>query len=164
MDYAQSQEFPITIVTGSGTFSNETEQFESSADFMNAVLTSAGARDLQRSDNTVPAPMNNLNAGDLLLVRNNGVTANHVQMVTSVTSAEYGVHQGNSGILNGVPGASRLLGASNPRSISYTGVAIQRGTYDRSDTSWTRDGAKSLNYGTEHNLQSRSWNFSAWNR
>ena len=161
IDFAELNGLPISIVNGQGTFSAASDQFNNVADFRNAILTSTGARDLQNSQNTSGVMLHDTNVGDMLLVRSNGRTVNHVQLVTSMAENSVGIHQGNSGILNSVPGASKFLDASNPRSWFYTGVPVQTGTWSRKGD-YSRDGVITPQAYKKFNLIAKRWNFKKW--
>jgi len=163
IDYASTNGLPLAIANGSGTFNAASDQFTDVAGFTNTVLTTTGASDLQNPANTVGVDMSQLSAGDLLLTRSNGVTANHVQLVTSVSDNYMGIHQGSVTWLNGLPGASRILGASNPTSIFYAGTPITHGSIF-GNTAYVNRGTGTIqhNYFRVNNIQTRRWHFGGW--
>src|SRR5690606_36624589 len=130
---------------GEGVFDSNSKSYDNVGDFRNDVLTTTGASDLQNNNNTTQIAegdnsIQNATSGDILLKRNENNVATHVQVVSSSDSNSVNINQGNSGILNGVPGSSRVLGAGNPNSPFYTGTNIQAGSYNKNNGSYTRNG------------------------
>ena len=72
-----------------------------------------------------------------------------------------GISQENSGTLNAIPGTSRVLGASNPNSVFYTGKPIERGSYDVNAGVYFNNTTGKIihNYRTVKNIDVRRWNF-----
>ena len=189
IDFASENSLPLTIVNGSGTYSAASDKFSDAESFKNEVQKTTAAKDLQNDKNTTESHFNSAKPGDIFLKRNDKDVATHVQVVTKVTDNKIDIRQGNAGILNSVPGASRILDASNPKSPFYTGVPVQSGSYDLKSGSYSRaitstytsQGAgytpgNTLPTTTQaftkmqvthnsvkaFNLQTRSWNFKAF--
>jgi RHS repeat-associated protein len=166
IDYASSNGLPLEITNGKGTFSAASDDFTDVAGFTDKVLSTTGASDLQNPANTVGVDMNQVGAGDLLLTRSNDVTANHVQLVTSVSNNSMTIYQGNANLFNGIPGASRFLGASNPNSLFYAGVSVTRGAiyFNNGNSVYVNRSTGSIinNYMSTKNIETRRWNFGGW--
>lgn len=168
IDYASENGLPVTIENGSGTYDSNSESFDNVSEFKDGVLVTTGASDLQNNSNTTQITegensTNNAVAGDIILNRNDENVATHVQVVSSVEGDNVNIQQGNSGVLNRVPGASRILNASNPNSTFYTGTKAQSGTYNRNSGSYSRNGNTTPNAAKNFNLERRKWNFRAFN-
>ena len=168
IDFASENNLPVTIENGEGVFNSNSEKFNNIDDFRNSILTTTGASDLQNNNNTVQIiegenSLQNAGPGDILLNRNDDNIATHVQLVSSVDENNVNIQQGNSGVLNRIPGASKVLGAGNPNSSFYTGTNIQSGSYNKSKGSFTRNGNTTTNATTSFNLERRQWNFKVFN-
>lgn len=138
LDFASENNLPVSIKNGSDTYSSNSDDYDNESDFKNAVLTTTGARDLQRSENTVAADSKNLQSGDILILRNSNGIGHHVQVVASSSKNSINVAQGNSGIANVIPFSSGLFGAGNPKSIFYTGTRVETGVYNLLNNTYSR--------------------------
>jgi hypothetical protein len=65
-------------------------------------------------------------------------TPTHVQLVYYINEDIWGIAQGNSNFLNKVPGARRLLNASDSNSRFYIGTNIQFAEYHTSKDEYKR--------------------------
>jgi hypothetical protein len=150
--------------TGEGVYDARSDAYTDMATFKNDVLTYTGAPDLQNSRNAVPIGINNATAGDLILNRytDNNV-ARHVQVVSSPVNeiGIMGIVQGNSGVMNKVPGASRVFGAGNPASLFYTGQHIEKAIYIPAADFYKNysTGSTYSKYSQVQNIDIRRWNF-----
>jgi hypothetical protein len=202
-EFASFRQLPVRLVTGARVCSNimpymtaeqkellllaeqskwplpadELEQYSSTVNgFCDMVMQVYGARDMQKVGvNTVNvATPEDLLPGDILAhVKLGNSVATHIQVVTSVAKNKIGIHQGNSGALNIIPFASRILNAADPRDDDYTGQPIERGVYNRvAYDRWDYD--KLLITGEDHKddrkkdfmkqMQLYRWNFMGFNQ
>jgi hypothetical protein len=154
IDFSSSNNLPVVIGNGSGVLDVRSDRFNSIDDFKNAVLTSTGASDLQRGENTLALNTNDVQSGDLLLQRDNGTTANHVQVVRGTTNSTIEIAQGNS-----------FIGSSNPTSFLYTGQKITFGTINKTTGNYNnyQTGKFRANFLKKYNVEAREWNFINWN-
>ena len=122
---------PVTIINGTGTFDARSGKYTDAEAFKNDVLNFTGASDLQNDQNTITINVDQATSGDIILNRYEDGTAHHTQVVYSPTNeiGIMGIKQGNSGFMNKIPGASQILGGSNPSSIFYIGKPIQNAIY-----------------------------------
>ncbi|MEA4937832.1 MAG: hypothetical protein VB102_14530, partial [Paludibacter sp.] len=161
IDYASAKGLPVTIQNGSGTYDARSDNYTDMATFKNDVLTTTGARDLQNSNNTIEANIWGSKSGDIIINRNDENIGHHIQII-EIPEIEgvVGISQGNSGVLNVIPGASRI-GAGNPNSIFYTGKPIERGSYDIYAGVYFNQTTNKIinNYQTVKNIDVRRWNF-----
>ncbi len=164
IDYASQNGLPVTIVNGEGTFDARSDNYTDMATFKNDVLTFTGARDLQNSANAYGIDINSATTGDIILNRyqDNNI-ARHAQVVLSPTNdiGVMGIVQGNSGVMNKVPGASRIFDAGNPQSMFYTGQHIEKAIYIPAADFYKNysTGSTYSNYSHVRNIDIRRWNF-----
>lgn len=168
IDFASTNGLPVTINNGSGIYDASSENYTDAATFKNDVLTTTGARDLQNDKNTVPSDISMAKGGDIIVNRNNKDVGTHIQVVTSgfyIDNTDFvngiSISQGNSGILNIVPGSSSILGAGNPNSSFYTGKPIEKGWIDVNANVYFNNtkGRTIRNYSNTKNIEVRRWNF-----
>ncbi|OGU58587.1 MAG: hypothetical protein A2X64_05020 [Ignavibacteria bacterium GWF2_33_9] len=162
IDFASQNNLPLSITNGSGTF--RPQDFNSIEAFTNTVLGTTGADDLQRYGNTITIASDNISSGDLLLERKDGVHGNHVMMAEFSTNSSLYTIQGNSNLLNGIPGSNKFLRAGYPNSFFYCGkpieagrISISNGIYFNFDTNKER-----INYLNNFNVKALQWNFKKW--
>ena len=163
IDFASKNGLPMQIKTDSGVFNAKSDAYSSVDQFKGDVLSHAGAPDLQKAENTKPIALKDVAPGDTLLKRDSQGLAMHVQLVVGANAGSIDIRQGNSGLLNIFRGASRL-GASDPKSIFYTGQSVQSGTYNLFNGGYTRDGNVTPNAINNFRLDPRVWNFMGWNK
>ncbi len=185
IDFASANGLPFAMGNGSGTYDAASENYSDVATFKNDVLKTTGANDLQSNANSSAIDLRSAQSGDFLLKRDGNNVATHSQLVTSTGNNAIGISQGNSGLLNSIPGSSRILHAGDPNSSFYTGQKVQSGNYNLSTGTYTRQGSVTVpsNFGyfystpvtinntvrvvnavQSFNLVSRSWNFKSWNK
>ncbi len=162
VDFAAKHGLPITIETGSASFSSSSDQFGSPGEFKDIVGGATGATDLSRSSNSVPIGLDDVRPGDLVLMAPDGYIG-HAQVVTGVSRAGWvEIHQGNTRWMG--------LGSGDPTSILYTGASPpQRGMIDpTSDIYWRipplpKKPRAPKNYSKTYRPTYRRWNFTGWN-
>ena len=168
IDFASTNGLPVTINNGSGTYDARSDDYTDVATFKNDVLTTTGARDLQNNNNAVSSDISGARGGDIIVNRNNNDVGTHIQVVTAgfhIGNTDFvngvSIAQGNSGILNGVPGSSRILDSGNPNSSFYTGKPIERGWIDVNANVYFNNtkGTTTNNYSNTKNIDVRRWNF-----
>ena len=164
IDFASKNGLPVKIENGSGTYDAASSSYKDISTFKRDVLTTTAASDLQNSKNTLPSTTDSPGAGDLLVLRNSKGVAHHIQVAGFEIGSLLYIYQGNSGMLNGVPGASSILDASNPESSFYTGTEIQFGVLNLQTGSYNREGNTINNFYSSENVETRAWNFSSWKR
>jgi RHS repeat-associated protein len=171
IDFASTNGLPVIINNGSGTYDARSDYYTDVGTFKNDVLTTTGARDLQNKNNTVSTDIAGVRGGDIIVNRNNNNVGTHIQVVTAsfyIGNTDFvngvSVAQGNSGLLNGVPGSSSILGAGNPNSSFYTGKPIERGWVDVNANVYFNNtkGTTTSNYSNTKNIDIKRWNFSGF--
>jgi RHS repeat-associated protein len=171
IDFASTNGLPVTINNGSGTYDARSDNYTDVATFKNDVLTTTGARDLQNNNNTVSSDISGARGGDIIVNRNSNNVGTHIQVVTAgfyIDNTDFvngvSVAQGNSGLLNGVPGSSTIFDAGNPNSFFYTGKPIERGWIDVNANVYFNNtkGTTISNYSNAKNIDVRRWNFSVF--
>jgi hypothetical protein len=166
MEFAMDNELPFKITNEQGTFSASSDKYKDYESFKNDVLTYTGAKDLQNNLNTIPINSSAANAGDIILNRNSQNIATHAQQITYKNSLGIiGIHQGNSGLINIVPGASRIFAAGNPTSLFYTGKPVEIGIYIPKLDFYKNYSTGNIyeNYSKLKNIEFRRWNFTGMN-
>ena len=160
IDFAMVHGLPISIKNGSGIYDSRSDKYSSYTKFKNDILKTTGARDLQNNHNTQSISENNAQVGDIILNRNGDNTPTHVQLVYYINEDIWGIAQGNSNFLNKVPGASRLLNASDPNSWFYIGTNIQFAEYHTSKDEYKRKNKEPIKrFSKKKNVSIRRWNF-----
>ena len=171
IDFASTNGLPVTIRNGKGIYDARSDNYTDIATFKNDVLTTTGARDLQNNNNTVSSDISRVRGGDIIVNRNNNNVGTHIQVVTAsfyIDNTDFvngvSIAQGNSGILNEVPGSSSILGAGDPNSSFYTGKPIERGWVDVNANVYFNNtkGTTTSNYSNAKNINVRRWNFSGF--
>ena len=172
IDFAKDNQLPFQFTNGTGTYDAATSKYNDFETFKNDVLKSSAAPDLQNDLNTTSVAFDNISAGTIFLNRNSEGRATHVQMVSSVKAnlgykdgiKTVNIVQGNSGLLNGIPGGSRL-GGGNPQSMLYTGTTLERGFYLPQANYYenTTTGKSYINFSEKRNLELRRFNFKEMN-
>ena len=160
IDFAMVHGLPISIKNGSGIYDSRSDKYSSYTEFKNDILKTTGAIDLQNNHNTQSISENNAQVGDIILNRNGDNTPTHVQLVYYINEDIWGIAQGNSNFLNKVPGASRLLNASDPNSRFYIGANIQFAEYHTSKDEYKRKNKEPIKrFSKKKNISIRRWNF-----
>ncbi len=171
IDFASTNGLPVTIRNGKGIYDARSDNYTDIATFKNDVLTTTGARDLQNNNNTVSSDISRVRGGDIIVNRNNNNVGTHIQVVKAsfyIDNTDFvngvSIAQGNSGILNEVPGSSSILGAGDPNSSFYTGKPIERGWVDVNANVYFNNtkGTTTSNYSNAKNINVRRWNFSGF--
>ncbi|MBK9247189.1 MAG: hypothetical protein IPM69_03535 [Ignavibacteria bacterium] len=165
VDFASANNLPLQITNGVGTFDASSDDFNTVNEYLDKVLTTTGAPDLQLIQNTVATNLSDAESGDLILVRRENNVAKHIQMVIFNNDLGVGIIQGTSNFLNRIPGASAVLGAGNPKSMFYTGKRVEQGIMDRmGNYSNLSNGNFDHNFPALRNIEVREWNFFMWNK
>ncbi|OJX92485.1 MAG: hypothetical protein BGP01_07690 [Paludibacter sp. 47-17] len=171
IDFASTNGLPVAITNDSGTYDARSDNYTDIATFKNDVLATTGARDLQNNNNTVSSDISRVRGADIIVNRNNNDVGTHIQVVTAgfyIGNTDFvngiSIAQGNSGILNGVPGSSSILGAGDPNSSFYTGKPIERGWIDVNANVYFNNTKRTTtsNYSNAKNIEVRRWNFTGF--
>ena len=114
LDFSYENKLPVTIQNGSGIYSNHSNDFSDSETFINRILSTTAASDLQNNNNTLPVDSRlNASEGDIILFRNENGRAKHTQVIVAVeyygSNPLYQIRQGNMWL----PGSQEVVG-SNP--------------------------------------------------
>jgi hypothetical protein len=141
IDFAVAEQLPLRIRNGSRTTGYVPSDFDSLAEYRNAVLKSTGARDILREANTeavgsgTPGRDSDLafaKAGDMI-VMNDG-SYRHVQVVTHATADAVAIAQGN--FRDPVNDACSGGNGNDPVDKCYLGVPIQQSRYELRGGHW----------------------------
>lgn len=164
IDFAAKYGLPVSITNGTGTYDARSEKYTDAETFKEDVLKTTGAPDLQNDENTSTIDVSNAKAGDIILNRYENGKAHHTQLVETTANSigVIGISQGNSGVLNKIPGASRFFGAGNPNSIAYTGKPIEGAIYIPAADFYKNftTGTMIPHYSEQKNIEFKRWNFS----
>lgn len=157
IDFASQNGLPLVIENGSYSLSAASDEFKDVASFRETALSTTGARDLGRYDNTVGVDKTQLKPGDIILHNDEAGRAYHTQVVKSSTDNAVVIYQGNTN--------DRFMGSDNPNSGRYIGVPVQLGYYARKSGDYKNVTTGRVERGllNSSTLSFRRWNFKSWN-
>ena len=162
LDFSYENKLPVTIQNGSGIYSNHSNDYSDSETFINRILSTTAASDLQNNNNTLPVDSRlNASEGDIILFRNENGRAKHTQVIVAVeyygSNPLYQIRQGNMWL-------PRWGSSGDPSSFMYSGVVPQRGLYlPKADHYVSPDtGSNIKGFSEVNNIEIRRFNFNGF--
>jgi hypothetical protein len=159
-EFASKNGLPIFFVNGAHDFPNgiTPEEYSNYGDFLNEVQKTSAASDVARIVESIrgaadsePTSLRVAKPGDLILLYD---PIHHVQVVTSASSSEVKIVQGNTD-------RNLFRGGQDPRSGRYIGVKAAEKRYVLDKDKWLYEDQGEL-FKEQHG-RLRIWPFAAWN-
>jgi hypothetical protein len=162
IEFASSHGLPLTITNESGSYNAASDDSDNRKQFLDVVLKSTGASDLQNPRNTTETSLENLAPGDLILhVTSEGV-ATHTQVVTTVEQGLIVILQGNFNWLTMLTDT----GSADPNSPLYVGTGLKTAVFyfdsRKDEFIFVGPYRKWRDARSKFNLEYKSWNFLEW--
>ena len=162
LSFAKFYQLPVVIRNGHNpTGFDPRASAQSYFDFQNAILSTTGATDLVRFDNSVGVrgdrgSMENLwqaQAGDIIYMQY--TDAGHIQFVTEVTQEKITIVQGNIDNWN--------RSSADPSNEYYVGAVVRECSYNRTGSYFKNGQEQADRPFQQQQGRVRRWNFTSWN-